>query len=347
MAARFDRRSHRITGDPERLIDGLTNVNGPTGSLSLSGTLVYERGQTTERLVLADSAGLHPLSTDDRTLLAPSPYTGAVRYSPDGRRIAVNVVEQRADTTTSNIWTFDVATQTFSPLTTRGDVIGPEWTPDGRRLVFISWFDRTPGVWWQAADGSDSVEPLVKLPVGETVFAASVTPDGRGVVYCKGSITAVDAYYLPFAGRVPEKLLGTDERLSFNCGARVSPDGQWLAYVVDRGSPQIYVRPFRSAGGRIRISTDAGDYPLWSRDGKRLYYRSAGASLTATTVQANGALLTVTKRERVPGTRAITIYDVAPDGRRILMTQTSDANKQIVVTTNWVSMLHARRSARR
>jgi eukaryotic-like serine/threonine-protein kinase len=348
MAARFDRRSNTISSDAERVIDGLTNINNPTASLSLSGTLMYERGQPTARLVLADSAGLDPLSSDDRTLLAPQPYNGTVRYSPDGRRIAVNVIEQRADTTSSNIWTFDVATRTFSPLTTRGDVIAPEWTPDGRRLVFISWFERNPGIWWQSADGSDSAESLVKVPNGESVFAASVTPDGRGIVYCKGSFTTTDAYYLPFAGRVPEKLLGIDEGLGYGCAPRVSLDGRWLAYVVERGSqPQVYVRPFRSPGGRIRISTDGGDFPVWSRDGKRLYYRSAGGSLAVVTVQTNGALLTVTKREHMPGTHAITIYDVAPDGRRVLTAQPSDVKKQIVVTTNWLSMLRTQRSAGR
>ncbi len=92
----------------------------------------------------------------------------------------------------------------------------------------------------------------------------------------------------------------------------------------------------------MQISTDGGDSPVWSRDGNRLYYRSAGGSVTAATVRSDAASLTVTKRERMPGTRGITLYDVAPDGNRIVMTQSSDAHKQIVVTTNWVSMLRAR-----
>jgi serine/threonine protein kinase len=345
MAVRFDRRSYRLSGDPVHVMDGLTKINNPTASLSVSGTLMYVRGESTERLVLADSAGVHPLSTDDRTLLGPTPYNGTVRYSPDGRRIAVNVVEERSDSATSNIWTFDVATQTFSPLTTRGDVVGPEWTPDGRRLVFIRWFERKPGIWWQAADGSDSAESLIQLPEGETVYSVNVTPNGRGLVYCNGSLKSLDAYvsYMPFAGRVPERLLASDEGLSYQCGPRVSPDGRWLAYVLASGSqPQVYVRPFRSAGGRVQVSTDGGDSPVWSREGNRLYYRLAGGSLAVATMRADGPSLTVTKRERVPGAHDIALYDVAPDGKRILMAQTSDAHKQIVVTTNWLSTQRAR-----
>ena len=345
MAVRFDRRSHHIIGDPERLIDGLTKVNGFTAFLSATGTLVYQRGQLTDRLVLVDSTGAHPLSGDNRTLLAPGPYYGAVRYSPDGRRIAVNVVEQRSDTTTADIWTFDVATQTFSPLTVRGDAIDPEWTPDGRRIIFFNWFEHKPRIFWQAADGSDSAESLVLLPDGRSISTVSATPDGRGVVYCAGSgISGADkaAYYVSFGARVSEKLLDTDAGV-FSCYARVSPDGRWLAYVLQSGpQTQVYVRPFRSVGGRVQVSTDGGDFPLWSRDGNKLYYRAAAGSLTAATVRADGTSLTVSKRERMPGTHGIILYDIAPDGKRVLITQPSDTYRQIVVTTNWVSTLRAR-----
>jgi Tol biopolymer transport system component len=343
MGVRFDRRSHRVSGDPERLIEGLTQTNDLTAVLSVSGTLLYERGQATDRLVLADSTGLHPLSSDERTLTTPGLSAGTVRYSPDGRRIAVNVVEVRSDVTTSNIWTFDVGTRTFSPLTTRGDVVSPEWTPDGRRLVFIRWFERKPGIFWQAADGSDSAQSLVQLPDGQSAYTVSVTQDGRGFVYCAGSIAsaAVSAYYLSFSGGVPEKLVETDAG-DFSCNARASPDGRWLAYVVGGGSqPQVYVRPFRAAGGRVQVSTDGGTSPVWS--GNRLYYRSAaGGSITAATLRSDAASLGVTKRELMPGTRGRTVYDVAPDGKHFVMTESSDAHKRLLVTTNWVSLLRAR-----
>jgi serine/threonine-protein kinase len=347
MAARFDRRSPKVIGEPTRVMDGLTNTNNASASLSRLGTLVYERGQSTQRLALIDAVGVRPLSSDDRTLVAPQPFSGTVRYSPDGRRIAVNVVEDRSDTTTSNVWILDVANQSFSPLTTRGDVLGPEWTPDGKRLVFIKWFGRDGGIWWKAADGSDSAEALLRLPSEQFAFTADVTPDGRGVVYCAGTATTADPYYLPFGERKPERLLGPDERLSFSCGVRVSPNGKWLAYVLPNGPRlQVYVRPFRSRGSRVPVSADGGDYPLWSRDGSRLYYRGAGGSLMAVTVKTDGGSLTVNKPERVAELHGATLYDLAPDGR-ILIAQPSDAHKQIVVTTNWLPQLRARLSTGR
>ena len=59
-------------------------------------------------------------------------------------------------------------------------------------------------------------------------------------------------------------------------------------------------------------------------------------------MRADGASLTVSKREHVPGAHGIVLYDVAPDGKRILVTQSSDTYRQIVVSTNWVSTLRAR-----
>jgi len=255
------------------------------------------------------------------------------------------VSEERSDVTTSNIWTFDVATRTFTPLTTRGDFIAPEWTPDGRRLVFTRWFEDKPGIFWQAADGSDSATAVIQLPKGQSVYSVSVTPDGSGIVYCTGSNADeahTFAYYLHFGAVVPEKLLDTDAERS-SCNARVSQDGRWVAYVLtNEGQAQVHVRPFRSAGGHVQISTDGGDSPVWSRDGNRLYYRSAGGSITVATVRTDGGRLTVTKRDRMPGTRGITLYDVAPRGNQIVFTQPSDAHKKMVVTTNWVSTLRTR-----
>jgi serine/threonine-protein kinase len=346
MAVRFDRRSHQFIGEAERVIDGLTNAADLTASLSSSGTLAYERGQPTQRLVLADSTGVRTLSNDDRTLVVPHSL-GAVRYSPDGRRIAVNVIENRSDTTIANVAIYDVAGQTLSPFTSRGDAIAPEWTPDGRRLVFVVWHARNGGIWWRAADGSDAATPLTQLPAGENAYTASPTPDGRGIVYCRGTQTANEIDYLGFAERAPERLVTADEGLMVYCTARVSPNGRWLAYVVGTGGQsQVFVRPFHSAGGRVQVSTDEGDFPLWSRDGSRLYYRSAGGWLVNASVRADGPSFAVTKRERVPATSGTVLYDLAPDGRRILLTQESNSHKQIIVTTNWLAQTWTRISTR-
>jgi hypothetical protein len=56
-----------------------------------------------------------------------------------------------------------------------------------------------------------------------------------------------------------------------------SPDGEWLAYTSYKSAgegPEVNVRPFPGPGADIRVSTISGFSPLWSRDGRELFYRS-------------------------------------------------------------------------
>lgn len=56
---------------------------------------------------------------------------------------------------------------------------------------------------------------------------------------------------------------------AYEGGPQFSPDGHWLAYASNEtGQFQIYVRPFPGPDRKIQISTDAGSYPLWGRNGK-------------------------------------------------------------------------------
>ena len=68
-------------------------------------------------------------------------------------------------------------------------------------------------------------------------------------------------------------------RHSFRRGARFSPDGKWLAYTSNEsGRFEVYVRPFHgepaSAEGKIQISQNGGDFPVWRPGGGELYYMS-------------------------------------------------------------------------
>ena len=54
----------------------------------------------------------------------------------------------------------------------------------------------------------------------------------------------------------------------------MSPDGHWVAYVSNlAGQWRVYVQPFPEGGRVIPISTGGGTEPVWSRDGRELFYR--------------------------------------------------------------------------
>jgi Tol biopolymer transport system component len=216
--------------------------------------------------------------------------------------------------------------------------------------VFTTLFQKKAALWVQVADGSHAAERLLQAPNGIGIFHSSVTPDGLGVVFCRGSTTdavaRVELLYLPFVGkRTPDRL--TDESLSGNCLGRVSPDGRWLAYVgMDVGTSQVFVRPFRRAGERLKVSEENGQQPTWSRDGKRLFYASVtphdGKTWgVAATVSASGNSLLVVNRERIVALPS-TLFDVTPDGNRVLAVQPSDSRVQLFVTMNWLPQLRAR-----
>jgi len=54
----------------------------------------------------------------------------------------------------------------------------------------------------------------------------------------------------------------------------LSPDQRLLAYISDdSGVGEVYIRSWPDCTREVRISTRGGVDPLWSRDGKELFYR--------------------------------------------------------------------------
>jgi hypothetical protein len=63
---------------------------------------------------------------------------------------------------------------------------------------------------------------------------------------------------------------------------RLSPDGRWLAYQSDESRPyEVYVESFPQKGGRWQVSNNGGMFPVWSRDGRELYYYSLDRQIMA------------------------------------------------------------------
>src|SRR5258706_2718859 len=70
----------------------------------------------------------------------------------------------------------------------------------------------------------------------------------------------------------PELFLGTP---AVEVSPVFSPDGRWLAYMsLESGGPEVYVRPFPGPGGKWQVSTGGGVMPVWSRNGRELFYRT-------------------------------------------------------------------------
>ncbi len=72
-----------------------------------------------------------------------------------------------------------------------------------------------------------------------------------------------------------ERVAGTGEgNVSY---PTFSPDARWLAFVSNEsGQAEVLVKPFGRPGGSEQVSVGGGRSPLWSDDGRRIYYRQRG-----------------------------------------------------------------------
>jgi hypothetical protein len=135
-----------------------------------------------------------------------------------------------------------------------------------------------------------------------------------------------------------------------------SADGRWFAYESgDSGQPKIYVQPFPPSGAKYEVSVGNGDQrPVWSPDGKELFYLQNAGQLRLVGVQVRTqpsiAFSTPTPLT-IEGIiqRGQRSYDVMPDGQHFLVmlppTETGSGDAptfQINVVLNWFDDLKQR-----
>jgi serine/threonine-protein kinase len=244
------------------------------------------------------------------------------QLSPDGTKVAIAVLDQERD-----IWILDLRRQNMTRLTTHpGDDRYPVWTPDGQRLVWDSTRAGAYNLYWQAADGSGAVDRLTESP--NTQASHTFSPDGKRLVLREDRPgTLQDLVMLELEGErhVTPLLDGPfNER-----NAEISPDGAWIAYEADESNQfEVYVRPFPDVNkSKSKVSTGGGTQPLWSADGRELFYRDPRGGVIGVTVKAlgdkfePGAPATLVRPGYYSGGGGIfgRTYDVSADGKRFLM----------------------------
>ena len=100
-----------------------------------------------------------------------------------------------------------------------------------------------------------------------------------------------------------------------------SPDGRWIAYASDKtGQMEVYVKPFPDTGGQWTVSAGGGHYPIWSRNGKELFYRTEDGQVMVTNYSVKGDTFSSDPPRKFADRKLALLptngsYDVAPDGR--------------------------------
>jgi serine/threonine-protein kinase len=270
-------------------------------------------------------------------------------FSPDGRRLSLdfNSVEGR------NVWILGLGEGTLSRATFDRDGHDATWMPDGRFLTYIAPVLQRGGVTLvllRKPPGS-AEPPDTLLASGNLSYTGVWLRDGSGLVTTginlrrdprrPDSVQAdsrTDAAIVRNGGRGPlEPLVASPFAEQF---VGVSPDGRWLSFVSDQsGRDEVYVRDLAGESDQVLVSLDGGTEPVWSPDGRELFYREtkqADPSLIAAGIGTTPAL-TVTGRKRlfpvgdIVGTSPHANYDLSPDGKTFVMVRRSPAARIMVI----------------
>ena len=302
-----------------------TAAGAGTFAVAADGTLVYADAPSASSYDATRSLVWVNRDGKEEPIAAPPRFYTQVRASPDGTRLALTAADLESD-----IWVWDLRRLTFTRMTfDPATDTYPVWTADSRRLVYTSQRGGPFNLWWQAADGSGTPERLTTHD--RTQAPNALSPDGTIVFHQVTATMGRDLMGIALdASKKITPILQTpfEER-----DAALSPDGRWLAFGTDStGRSEVYVRPFPNASaGQWQVSTNGGGTPLWSRDGKELFFFGADGALMTAKVEATGT----TWRAGQPvqlfrpgysvgnGTTGRT-YDLSADGKRFVMIRMPD-----------------------
>jgi serine/threonine protein kinase/Tol biopolymer transport system component len=340
LALRFDLDSLTVDGGPVAVIDNvaMSNTNGAAQfAVADTGTLVYQVGQRSvidRLLVLADRQG-------KTTPILPARPFANVRHAPDGRRIALTIQQSPQE---MSIYDLNRKTTTRFPGEAMRAYASTVWTPDGKRIIYgasIGTPSSVTNLAWRAADGSGQEEILLRSD--RPHVPTDVSPDGAFLAFIElnSKFGGADVMILPLTGegRKPRPFVQTQ---AFEEGGVFSPDGKWLAYVSNAsGQAEVYVEPFPGPGGKIQVSTNGGNKPRWTAEGRELIFGS-GNAVMAVPITLSPSISLGTPVRLFEG--SFSTWDVSSDGKQfVLVQQPADAASRtaspIHLVANWFDEL--------
>ncbi len=337
FAAPFDLSRLSLTGAPQALLQDVS-LTGLQGSANLDfssapsgfGTFIYlsRAAEAAQSIFWLDNTGkTQPLYPPPGSSVASRFSTP--RFSPDGKRLAFRILEPGSE---GDIWIRHLDRGVVSRLT---HLFGasPVWTPDGANLLFES---RLPDfhLSWIRADGSGEPQRLTDDKIRRV--PGSFSPDGKWLAYGQGNAI----WTAPVEGGSEHPRLGKAERFLQTPFSEMepafSPDGRWLAYVSDEtGSYEVYVRPFPGPGAKWPISTGGGQFPIWSRNGRELFFIAPDRRIMVAAYTAKGDSFASGKprvwSEKRLLDRPYGIFDLAPDGKRFAVILNADGTSEPLI----------------
>ena len=360
FGAAFDLGKLTAIGSPTPLQTGIRL--GLTGSSNLSlsdnGTLLYLKGGGAQMIFTwVDRSG-----REENLGIEPSNF-GSFSISPDGKKLAFGESSNSATQSYYTTSVFNFETKTRTRITPSGSVGGnPLWSADGTKI----FYDRRDGnIMLTSYNNTRPPEIIVtKITNINRLMPAFLSPDGVSLGFSTARPQPVGlsvglSSASPGATTPPTWLFPNLKQAS---SPVLSPDGKWLAYIsADSGTRELYVSPFPQVDGdRVQISTNQALSPLWSRNGKELFYmggsKEINRRLMAAKVQSINDKFSVISIAPIWKTtlRASHYFadeilghpfDISPDGERFLMLKdfidenVGARSERVYIAENWTEEL--------
>jgi serine/threonine protein kinase len=252
-------------GVEKRVTAGITWPRNPAWTTG-GKSIVFESGQYfNPTLWRVDPSGS---GTPRRVPLAAGVWGTDFTISRDGGRLALS-----HSTDDSEVWTLDLtkpprdATARLHPLnSTRHDRYA-EFSPDGRRIVFISERSGNAELWVSSADGTGTLRLTSFANPEFWPWKPRWSPDGKFVVVSAHISGRTDTYIVDAGGGSVRRLPIGDALAS-----GWSSDGRYIYFFPGlEARKQVWKLPL-AGGDPAQVTQGGGAYAIESPDGKLLYF---------------------------------------------------------------------------
>jgi serine/threonine-protein kinase len=316
-AQRLDVSEGRLVGAPVSIAHDVGTDPYGQGEVELAvsgdGAVAYVPSVTATRTLQAvDRAGrvIANLATGD---------VRDMRVSPDGTMLAYE--QHEPDSGTRDIWVLDLQRGSTVRVSQHpAHDVAPTWAPDNRRLYYLSRRGAVDVLVGAPPHGGG--DERVLLTFDGPAFPFQILPDGRTLLYERqGQETGWDIWVRDLESGTARPIVRGPANEQ---DPVVSPDGRWLAYSSPESEGrQVYLTPI-AGGRRWRVSKEHGRQPLWSADGRTLYYHGHDFQLMRVTVDASRHLPVVGAATAlfvlpVRGYDMRYHYAIVPDGSRVIV----------------------------
>jgi serine/threonine-protein kinase len=345
LATPFSLKEKKLIETPVTVIEG---VEGDLSSgisyfsISQNGHLIFlpgTRNQDLELVWVNKNGNIIPFNL-------PAKQYNTPRVSPDGKKIAVTIGTINGNN--SDIWIYDIQTEVFNRFTFKKCMFDPVWSKDSKKLYYASGASGE-GIVEKTIDGRSDGKKLYTVMSPD--FPVSITPDGKKLIInrlggsTEGQILIADLHQ----ATPPKPFLVSD---AYNYNGVVSPNGKYIAYGSNEsGKPEAFVRTFPDLKGKWQISNDGGFPPVWSPDGKTLYYVNTIGKMIQVPIQYDPVIIIGKARELFDVSQMnfpnnpFSNFDITPDGKKFIMVRNIGYNSNINsfnIVVNWITELQNR-----